>query len=122
VPVVVLEGLESGDFSFITGAEAPVARGKQAVAAEDPQNVSPEFYAKHPNPFIKLFADLPYGKNAYAVPKIGIWPEYTSEIDAAFSKIMLEEKTPQEALDDVAHRMQPKLEQYEHRLQARGEK
>ncbi len=83
--------------------------------------VSPEFYARHPNPYIKLFAELPKGKNAYAVPKVGIWPEYTSEIDSAFSKIMLEQETPQKALDDVANRMQPKLEQYESRLKARGE-
>lgn len=83
--------------------------------------VSPEFFSKHPNPFIKMFNDLPSGKNAFAVPKLGIWPEYGNEIDAMFDDITLIKKTPQQALDDLQARMQPKLDEYLHRLKERGE-
>lgn len=85
------------------------------------RKVSPEFLAKHPNPHIKLFIDLCYGKNVAITPKIGIWPEYSSEINAAFDSIMLMQKTPQQAMDDVAARMQPKMDTYYRRLRQRGE-
>ncbi|AIE84085.1 ABC transporter substrate-binding protein [Fimbriimonas ginsengisoli] len=83
--------------------------------------VSPGFFEKHPNPFIQLFATLPYSKTLAVAPKLGIWPEYQSEIDSAFDSIMLMQKTPKQALDDIQARMQPKLDQYLTRLKVRGE-
>ena len=91
-------------------------QGKQSAL----RNVSEEFYKKHPNPFIKLFADLPSGKNVFTPPKIGIWPEYSSEITNAFDEISLEKKTPKEALDAVQARMQPKLDEYLEQLRKRA--
>lgn len=85
------------------------------------RKVSPEFLATHPNPYIKLFTDLAYSKNAYSTPKLGIWKEYNDEINAGFDAIMLMQKTPQQALDDVAKRMQPKLDLYLRRRRQRGE-
>ncbi len=85
------------------------------------KKVSPEFLAKHPNKYIKLFTDLAYSKNAFATPKLGIWKEYNDELNATFDTIMLEQKTPQQAMDDLAARMQPKLDTYMRRLQQRGE-
>lgn len=85
------------------------------------RKVSPGFFEKHPNPFIKMFATLPYSKTIAVAPKIGIWNEYQSEIDSAFDDIMLMNKTPEKALGDVQARMQPKLDQYLRRLKQRGE-
>lgn len=85
------------------------------------KNVSKEFLAKHPNKFIKLFTDLGYSKNAFATPKLGIWKEYNDELNSTFDTIMLEQKTPKQALDDLVKRMQPKLDLYNRRLQQRGE-
>lgn len=73
---------------------------------------SPEFFAKHPNPYIKLFDDLDRSPNAIPPPKIGIWPEYMSELNNAFDKIGLVSASPKDALDAVTKRMQPKLDQY----------
>lgn len=83
--------------------------------------VSPEFWAKHPNPYVKLFADLARGKNTVFPPKFGIWPEYSAELDNAFQLINLQEKTPKEALDAVQARMQPKLDDYLRIRRLRGE-
>jgi len=83
--------------------------------------VSDDFYKKHPNPFIKLFADMAYSKNAVAVPKLGIWPEYQAEINSMYDEVSLMQKTPKQALDDLQKRMQPKLDQYLRRLKERGE-
>ena len=84
-------------------------------------NVSSDFYAKHPNPFIKLFYELPKGKNAYAVPAIGIWPELRDSMTSAFEETLLMQKTPKQALDDVQNRMQPKFEEYLKRKRMRDE-
>ena len=83
--------------------------------------VSDEFLKNHPNPFIRLFSDLPKGKNVIASPKIGIWPEYQAELTNAFDEIALMHKTPKEALDYVQERMQPKFAEYRRRLRLRGE-
>ncbi len=84
------------------------------------KKVSPEFYAKHPNPFIHLFTDLPKGPHTISTPKIGIWPEYNDELIAAFDEVVLKSKTPKQALDDVQAHMQPKLDEYLLRLKQRG--
>lgn len=83
--------------------------------------VSPGFIEHHPNPFIKLFIKMAYSKGAVSTPKLGIWAQYGDEINNAFSEITLMTKTPQQALDDVAHRMQPMLDKYLERLRVRGE-
>jgi ABC-type glycerol-3-phosphate transport system substrate-binding protein len=75
-------------------------------------NVSPEFWAKHPNPYVKLFDRLAGSPNATATPALGIWTEYGAEINNAYDEIVLMQKTPKQALDAVAARMQPKLDQY----------
>ncbi|BBO22945.1 MAG: ABC transporter substrate-binding protein [Chthonomonadaceae bacterium] len=74
--------------------------------------VSEDFYKRHPNPYIRLFADLPRGPNAVAPPQFGIWPQYSQELAAAIEQVFLKQKTPQEALRDVRIRMQPKLDAY----------
>ncbi len=74
--------------------------------------VSPDFYRKHPNPYIRLFAELAHGKNSFLPPQFGIWPEYQAELNNAFDQIALLKRTPKEALDAVQTRMQPKLDEY----------
>lgn len=81
--------------------------------------VSEEFYRKHPNPFIRLFATLPLGKNVISTPKFGIWPEYQDAITNAYDQIALQQKTPQQALQEVQDALQPKLDQYMRRIRLR---
>jgi ABC-type glycerol-3-phosphate transport system substrate-binding protein len=83
-------------------------------------NVSPEFYAHHPNKYIKLFTELAKGKNTLYPPKLGIWSEYSDEVNAAFDEITLMHKTPKQALDDVVARLQPTLDRYNERNRLRG--
>ncbi|MBW3623139.1 MAG: ABC transporter substrate-binding protein [Armatimonadetes bacterium] len=83
--------------------------------------VSEEFRKNHPNPYIELFAELPKGKNNYAPPQLGIWPEYRAELTNAFDEIALLKKTPKEALDAVQARMQPIMDDYLKVQRLRGE-
>lgn len=84
-------------------------------------HVSADFYRKHPNPYIKLFAEMPIGKNVQSPPKLALWPEYQAEMETAFDEIALLKKTPEQALKDVQARMQPKMDEYLERLQKRNE-
>jgi maltose-binding protein MalE len=72
--------------------------------------VSPRFYSKHPNPYIKLFTRLAYGPNTFHQPRIGVLEEYTNEMNAAFDSIWLGQQTPEVALAQVERRIQPKFE------------
>ena len=82
--------------------------------------ISDEFWKNHKNPYIRLFDQLARSKNAVFTPRVGIWPEYNSEMNNAFDQISLNAKTPKEALDAVVARMQPKLDQYLRRQAERG--
>jgi multiple sugar transport system substrate-binding protein len=81
--------------------------------------VSEAFWKKHPNPYIKLFTELPRKGPTFTPPKMALWPEYQAELNSAFDEIMLLKATPKEALDRVQARMQPKLDEYLERIRLR---
>ena len=70
------------------------------------KRVSDEFYAKHPNPYIRLFAELGASPNAWSAPKTGVWNEYERELKTAADKIANLTLTPLEALTSVQERLQ----------------
>lgn len=78
-------------------------------------HVSEEFWANHKNPCIRLFYDMANSKNAFSIPKIGIWPELSAQFATEYDSISLMNKTPKQAMADFKERMQPKLEQYKQR-------
>ena len=73
-------------------------------------NVSKEFIAKHPNPYIQVFIDVAKRKRPCMSPRTAIWSEYNAEMTAAFDAIWLGQVTPEEGLRRVRERMQPKLD------------
>lgn len=81
--------------------------------------VSKWFLEHHPNPYIRLFNDLPKNKNACTPPMLSIWREYDNEMEAAFDEVSLLEKTPEEALQEVHDRMQPILDDYNRTMKLR---
>jgi multiple sugar transport system substrate-binding protein len=68
--------------------------------------VSEEFYARHPNPYIRLFRELGASPNAWSAPKTGVWNEYLREMTTAADKIANLTSTPREALSQVQERIQ----------------
>jgi len=72
--------------------------------------VSEEFYARHPNPYIRLFRELGASPNAWSAPKTGVWNEYGREMTTAADKIANLTLTPQEALDQVQERISVSFE------------
>ena len=80
---------------------------------------TPEFWATHENPKIRLFDEMAYSPTAFSTPKTAIWAEFQAEISNAMDEVQLMQTTPEEALKKVDARMQPKLEQYQRILSAR---
>ncbi|MBI1290718.1 extracellular solute-binding protein [bacterium] len=77
------------------------------------REVSEEFYARHPNPYIRTFRRLAESPNAKAVPRIGVWSEYRDEIAAAVQTIWTSSNPPadvESVLRRVRERIQPKLD------------
>lgn len=81
--------------------------------------VSPEFYAQHPNPYIGLFRELGASDAAWSVPKTGIWNQYQRELMTAAEQIASLTVTPRQALSEVEQRMQPALDRNEASYQRR---
>ncbi len=81
--------------------------------------VSPEFWANHKNPFIKLFYDVSASKNAFSAPKLGVWAQMNAELGSEVDAINLLHKTPKEAMESFTERMQPIVDQYKKRHEMR---
>jgi ABC-type glycerol-3-phosphate transport system substrate-binding protein len=72
--------------------------------------VSDEFWDKHPNPYIRLFAELGSLPHAWAAPKTGIWNEYSRELDAMANRIQSLSITPEQGLLQIQESMQRSLD------------
>jgi multiple sugar transport system substrate-binding protein len=67
--------------------------------------VSESFYAQHPNPYIRLFAEVAAGPS-WVAPRTGVWNEYLRELNSAVDKITNLRVSPREGLEQVERRMQ----------------
>ncbi|MBX3112307.1 MAG: ABC transporter substrate-binding protein [Fimbriimonadaceae bacterium] len=77
--------------------------------------VSPDFYAKHPNPYIKLFRDQALSHNAFFTPRTPVWNEYQRELQNAIDKMNLLDPTPPKTLlAQVRERVQHLQDEVDH--------
>lgn len=76
---------------------------------------SEEFFAMHPNPFIRKFLDLAKGPGARSIPYIASWNEYQREMRNAVDRVWSGGATPEEALADVRVRQQKRLDRQHQR-------
>lgn len=74
------------------------------------RTVSDNFYAAHPNPYIRLFAELGSLPSAWAAPQTGVWNEYARELNTVAGKIQSLSVTPEEGLRQVQDTMQRSLD------------
>ena len=84
------------------------------------REVSPEFWERHPHPYIKLFRDMAESPYAIYTPQTGIVREYQREMFNAFDRVRLLSASPGEALADVRERVQRSLDRELRRLRRRG--
>lgn len=84
--------------------------------------VSPEFYAKHPNPFIKLFRDQSLSVNVFNTPRTPIWNRYQQELQKGIDEMNLLKKEPTQALKEVRERVQPMQDEVDEIERLRGVK
>lgn len=74
------------------------------------KQVSEEFYARHPHPHIRVFAELGASPNAYSAPATAVWNEYKRELAAAVDKIVNLKLSPRQALTGVQTRLQASVD------------
>ncbi|MBE2212870.1 MAG: ABC transporter substrate-binding protein [Opitutaceae bacterium] len=67
---------------------------------------SPYFAEAHRHPFIGVFRELSRSPRADFTPKMGIWQEYSREMNIAFDRVRLLQQTPHEALAYVQARIE----------------
>jgi ABC-type sugar transport system permease subunit/ABC-type glycerol-3-phosphate transport system substrate-binding protein len=68
-------------------------------------DVSDSFFARHKNPYIRMFQTLSQSRNTIRFPYTGVWNQLTSEFATAFDRVWLLEATPREALAQVQERV-----------------
>ncbi len=72
--------------------------------------VSEDFHARHPNPFIRTFRELAESPDARAVPKMPAWDEYRNELGVTFEEVWVRGTSPETALRRLEQRIQPRLD------------
>ena len=65
------------------------------------KNHSVEFFAQHENPYIKTFIDLAQSPNAVYFPQLSFVSRYKREIKDAYSKVLRQELSPEQALNGL---------------------
>lgn len=68
--------------------------------------VSPEFWEKHPNDYIRIFYDLAASPNAFMYPILPIWNIMNDEIGSTYTRIWLLQQEPEAALDDLQKKLE----------------
>jgi len=74
------------------------------------REVSDDFYARHPHPFIELFVRLARSPNAVAIPKTSVWQAYQSELRVAVNRIYTGTSSVEAALLAAERRAQTLLD------------
>lgn len=68
-------------------------------------SVSESFFKNNPHPHLELFYQLAQSPNVKRHPPLTIWPFYEDEIRQAYSNVIRQIETPQEALDRTQKRV-----------------
>jgi len=74
------------------------------------KEVSEGFYARHKNPYIRVFRALAESPDAFIAPKMIIWPEYQREMIFAYELVRDLKASPKDVLSDVRKAMQRRLD------------
>lgn len=81
---------------------------------------SPYFTNNHPNPNIKFYRQFSSSPHAVHCPKIGIWQEYSRELNVLFDRVRLLTNSPAEALSLCQDRVQKSFTWYQDSLDRRN--
>jgi multiple sugar transport system substrate-binding protein len=86
------------------------------------KEVSPEFIADHPNPYISVFRDLAMDPAVFYAPQTSIWYEYLDEINPVFEMMKFAEGDPEILLPGVQQKMTRTWQRARKRIEARAER
>ena len=82
--------------------------------------VTSAFHKNHKHPNIKIFRKMAESEYTFFVPRVGIWNEYSRDIEEAFSRIWLQLEDPGKVLNEITSRNQRVLDLELELLRKRG--
>ncbi|GHC06634.1 ABC transporter substrate-binding protein [Cerasicoccus arenae] len=77
------------------------------------QEVSEDFYARHPNPYIRVYRELAENPKARIRPQMVTFNEFSSDMENAIDEVVRDEKSAHDAAEEVQNRQQ-ELFKYKH--------
>jgi multiple sugar transport system substrate-binding protein len=102
IPVGSKHGAEAWEFVQYVQTQAAMEELCLGQRKHSPlKEPSEQFYARHDHPYVRLFADIGAGPNAYWAPQIPVWNEYLREMVTAADKIQNLNATPRQALEEL---------------------
>lgn len=111
IPAGAKHPREAFEFMRYVNSQAPMEKLCLSQRKFSPlRECSPEFFAAHPNPFIRTFLALAKSPNAHPNPAMPTWSEYSADMKNAVSRIWSGEATAEAALADVQKRQQKILD------------
>jgi multiple sugar transport system substrate-binding protein len=82
------------------------------------RNPGPDFYAKHPNPHIRVFDEMANSPYTFGYPKMPNWQQATTEMKSMLEAILLGVRGPDEAVRYTQSRIDQVVAEYQ-RMAAR---
>lgn len=74
------------------------------------EEVSPDFYDRHPNPSIRTHRAIASSPRVFHVPRTRAWPKYEAEFNAAFESLWLGDLTADQMLGRIEIAMESELD------------
>ncbi len=96
-------------FEFLRYLESPAPMEKLCLGQRkfSPlRQVSEDFYRRHPDPYVRKFAELASSPGVRPVPRITTWNEYSADLADAAGRVLTGSADPDEALANVQKREQ----------------
>lgn len=82
----------------------------------------PEFFEKHPNPFIRVFDRMSRSPHTFGYPKMPTFAAARDEIIVHLDQVLRGKLAPADAIDRVQHRVDAMVDRYQQMQARRGEK
>ena len=73
----------------------------------------PEFYATHPNPYIRVFDELADSPDAFGYPKMPTWTEATAQLFVLLDSVLRGRVAPDDAVRDAQRKIDDIVAEYD---------
>jgi len=107
IPVGSQHPREAFEFIRYVSSQGPMEKFSLAQRKFSPlKKVSPDFFQRHENPYIRNFLELAKSPNAKIIPRLSSWVEYKVDLMDGVSKLWTMVATPSDLMPEIQMRQQ----------------